>query len=141
MGAHDQAITAGQRAIALATASGDLVRQALANLNLGFAYLAWGDYRQAIDCFDQTMASLAGPARHERFGQVNLPAVTCRAWAPGAMLNSAASLRAGSSEKKRSRSPTGSLIPRASWWPCGGRVECRSAKAMFPERPPCSNGP
>src|SRR5262249_6469750 len=56
MAAQAQATPAGQRAIALATASGDLVRQALANLNLGFAYLAWGDYRQAIDCFDQTMA-------------------------------------------------------------------------------------
>src|SRR4029453_15678576 len=35
MGAIDQAIVAGQRALALATASGDVVLQALANLRLG----------------------------------------------------------------------------------------------------------
>jgi tetratricopeptide (TPR) repeat protein len=80
MGAHDQAIAAGQRALALATANGDIVLQALANLRLGYAYEAQGDYRWAIDCFGQTIASLDGPRRCERFGQVALPAVQSRAW-------------------------------------------------------------
>ena len=79
MGAYDQAIAAGQRALALATASGDVVLQALANQYLGMAYRAQGDYRRAIDCFRQTVASLDGARRHERFGQVFLPAVTSRA--------------------------------------------------------------
>ena len=43
MGAHDQAIAAGQRALALATAGGDVVLQALANQYLGIAY--WGPGR------------------------------------------------------------------------------------------------
>ena len=79
MGAYDQAIAAGQRALALATASGDVVLQALANQYLGLAYQAQGDYRRAIDCFRQTVASLDGARRHERFGQVILPAVISRA--------------------------------------------------------------
>ena len=50
---------------------------------LGVAYQAQGDYRRAIDCFGQTVASLDGARRHERFGQVFLPAVlsrACLAW-------------------------------------------------------------
>ena len=79
-GAYDQAIAAAQRALALATASGEVVLQALANLCLGRAYLAQGDYRRAIDCLGQTVTSLDGARRRERFGQVNLPAVSSRAW-------------------------------------------------------------
>ena len=80
MGAHDQAITAAQRALALATAGGDVVPQALANQYLGLAYGAQGDYRRAIDCFRQIVASFDGARRHERFGRVLLPAVASRAW-------------------------------------------------------------
>ena len=68
-----------QRALALATAGGEVVLQALANRYLGRAYQAQGDYRRAIDCFGQTVASLEGARRHERFGQVFLPAVFSRA--------------------------------------------------------------
>jgi tetratricopeptide (TPR) repeat protein len=77
--AYDQAIAAAQRALALATASGDVGLHALANLYLGRAYEAQGDYRRAIDCLRQTVASLEGAQRHERFGQVILPAVSSRA--------------------------------------------------------------
>jgi class 3 adenylate cyclase/tetratricopeptide (TPR) repeat protein len=79
-GAYDQAITAAQRALALATAGGEDVLHARANYYLGLAYHAQGDYRQAIDCLRQTVASLEGARRHERFGQVFLPAVASRAW-------------------------------------------------------------
>jgi class 3 adenylate cyclase/tetratricopeptide (TPR) repeat protein len=80
MGANDQAISAAQRALTLATASGDVVLQALANLRLGYAYQAQGAYRRAIDCLGQTVASLEGTRRHERFGMLYLPAVQSRAW-------------------------------------------------------------
>jgi tetratricopeptide (TPR) repeat protein len=80
MGTYDQAITTAQRALALATASGDGVLHALANLNLGLAYQPQGDYRQAIDCLRQTVAAFDGAWRCERFGQVILPAVQSRAW-------------------------------------------------------------
>jgi len=80
MGAHDQAIAAAQRAITLATASGEVVLPALANFYLGNTYYAQGDYRRAINCLKQTVAFLDGARRHERFGQVTFPAVHARAW-------------------------------------------------------------
>jgi tetratricopeptide (TPR) repeat protein len=78
--AYDQAIVAGQSALALTTASGQGVLHALANQYLGLAYHAQGDYRRAIDCLRQTVAALDGPQSRERFGQVNLPAVLSRTW-------------------------------------------------------------
>jgi tetratricopeptide (TPR) repeat protein len=79
MGAYDQTIAAAQRALVLATAGGEVVLQALANLYLGDAYRAQGDYRRAIDHLRQALASIEGMPRHERFGQVVLPAVSSRA--------------------------------------------------------------
>jgi len=79
MGAHDQAIAAGQRALTLAMASGEVVLQALANSFLGFAHWLQGDYHRAIDYLRQTVASLDGVRRRERFGHPLLPAVLCRA--------------------------------------------------------------
>jgi tetratricopeptide (TPR) repeat protein len=80
MGAHDQAIAAAQRALAPASAGGNVVLHALANLHLGRVYQAQGDYRQAIDCLGHTVASLAGARRRERFGLAALPAVNSRAF-------------------------------------------------------------
>jgi class 3 adenylate cyclase/tetratricopeptide (TPR) repeat protein len=80
MGAHDQAITAAQRALALATAGVDVGLHANANQQLGETYYTQGDYRRAIDCFGQTVTSLEGARRRERFGQVILLAVHARAW-------------------------------------------------------------
>ena len=80
MDAYDKAIAAGQRALALATASGEVVRQAQANQRLGFAYQAQGDYRRAIDCLRQSVAGFDGAQRREHFGQVILPAVLSRAY-------------------------------------------------------------
>ena len=72
MGAYDQAIAAAQRALAFATASGDVILHALTNQSLGDAYQAHGDYRQAIACFEQTMAFLDESRRYERFGELCL---------------------------------------------------------------------
>jgi class 3 adenylate cyclase/tetratricopeptide (TPR) repeat protein len=80
MGAYDQAIAAAQRALALATAGGDVVRCALANRYLGGAYLYQGDYRRAVDCLRQAVTFFDGSRRLERFGSVFLPAVTSRAY-------------------------------------------------------------
>jgi class 3 adenylate cyclase/tetratricopeptide (TPR) repeat protein len=80
IGAYDQAIAAVQRALALATADGDIVLHALANSFLSMSYQAQGDYRRAIDCCRQTLAFFEGARRRERFGQVFLPAVISRAY-------------------------------------------------------------
>jgi tetratricopeptide (TPR) repeat protein len=65
-GAHDQAIASGQRALALATASGAVVLHALANQYLGFTYHDQSDYRRAIDCFGQTVTFFDGAGHHKR---------------------------------------------------------------------------
>src|SRR5262249_8526102 len=59
-GVYDQAIAAGQRALALATASGDRGLQALANGYLGRTYESQGDYRRAITYFAQAVAFFDG---------------------------------------------------------------------------------
>jgi class 3 adenylate cyclase/tetratricopeptide (TPR) repeat protein len=79
-GAHDQAIAAAQRALALATANGDIVLRALANSYLGRAYHAQGDYRRAIDCLGLTVAFFDGARRYEGFGLLVLPAVLSRTY-------------------------------------------------------------
>ena len=78
-GTYDQSIATGQRVLALATADGDVVLQALANLRLGLPYGAQGDYPRAIDCLEQSLAFFEGARSRERFGQVHLPAVLSRA--------------------------------------------------------------
>jgi tetratricopeptide (TPR) repeat protein len=80
MSAHDQAIASGERALTLATASGEPVLHALAHNYLGLAYRTQGNYRQAIDGFRQSLRFFDGAPRRERFGQVTLPAVQSRAW-------------------------------------------------------------
>src|SRR5262249_24592497 len=78
MGDYDQAIAAGQRALALATTSGDVVLLTLMNQYLGYAYHAQGDYRRAIACLRQAVAFFDGVRRRERFGAAFLPAVSAR---------------------------------------------------------------
>jgi tetratricopeptide (TPR) repeat protein len=79
LGAHDQAVAAAQRALALTAAGGDGVLHALANLQLGRAYKEQGDYRRAIDCMRQIVMSLDEAGRHERLSHILLPAVNARA--------------------------------------------------------------
>jgi predicted ATPase len=80
MSVYDQAIAAAQRALALAMAGGNAVLEALANQFLGMASQAQGAYGRAIDCLGQTVASLEGAQRRERFGQAILPSVNSRAY-------------------------------------------------------------
>jgi class 3 adenylate cyclase/tetratricopeptide (TPR) repeat protein len=77
-GAYDQAITAGERALALAMTSGEVGLHALAKQYLGIAYEAQGDYRRAIDYLRQTVVSLEGVRPHEHGWQLILPPVISR---------------------------------------------------------------
>jgi tetratricopeptide (TPR) repeat protein len=63
MGVYDQSMAAAQRVLSLATVDGDTVLLALANMRLGIAYQAQGDYRRAIDCHGQTVAFFDGAPR------------------------------------------------------------------------------
>jgi tetratricopeptide (TPR) repeat protein len=78
MDEHDHAITAGQRALALATAGGAFDGQVVAQSHLGWAYHAIGDFRQALDLSRQAMALLTGELLSARFGRVAPPAITFR---------------------------------------------------------------
>jgi class 3 adenylate cyclase/tetratricopeptide (TPR) repeat protein len=78
LGVHEQAIAAGQRALILATASGDVGLHTLAHLRLGQAYCDQDDYRRAIDSLRQTVAFFDRAPPRERFGSPSLPAVVAR---------------------------------------------------------------
>jgi tetratricopeptide (TPR) repeat protein len=80
MGAPDQAIAAAPRALALATASGEVGLQALATAYLGRAYESQGDYRRSTAYYGQAAAFFDGARHRERFGQIIVPAVSYRAW-------------------------------------------------------------
>jgi tetratricopeptide (TPR) repeat protein len=76
--AYDQAIAAGERALVLASTSGDVVLHALANLRLGQGYHSQTEYRRVIDALGQAVAFFDGVPRRERFGLPNLPPVLAR---------------------------------------------------------------
>src|SRR5262249_16942865 len=80
VGQYTQAIASGQRALALAAASGESDTPILANNFLGLVYLVQGDYRQAMDACRRAMALLEGERRSERLGETVLPAVQSRTW-------------------------------------------------------------
>ena len=49
MGDYERGLADGQRALAIATASGDFALEMMATFNLGIYYNILGDYRQAVD--------------------------------------------------------------------------------------------
>jgi class 3 adenylate cyclase/tetratricopeptide (TPR) repeat protein len=77
-GDRDQAIMAGQRALAIAQEIGDLALQVRASFNLVRAYYALGNYRHALNFLRRTVTALEGAPVHERFGMVGLPSVVSR---------------------------------------------------------------
>jgi class 3 adenylate cyclase/tetratricopeptide (TPR) repeat protein len=76
---HAQAIATAQRALALATASGNVFVAALASQCMGFPLQAQGHYLQAIACYHHTAALLTGTWRYARQQEVAVPASFARA--------------------------------------------------------------
>jgi DNA-binding winged helix-turn-helix (wHTH) protein/tetratricopeptide (TPR) repeat protein len=74
MGAYDDAVAAAERALALAEARPDVAPRVLANLHLGIAFQAQGEYRRAIACLARNVAALDHARSHTRFGEL-VPAV------------------------------------------------------------------
>jgi tetratricopeptide (TPR) repeat protein len=52
----------------------------VANTYLGGVHHVQGEYQRAMDCCLRTVAALDAARRHERFGQLSLPAVLARTW-------------------------------------------------------------
>src|SRR5262245_3139769 len=73
VGDNDGALAAGQRAVALATALGDLplnVQMQLGiQMQLGQVYYILGDYARALDLLRQVVAALPGELAGDRFGE------------------------------------------------------------------------
>ena len=76
----DSAVETGQRALAIAQATGDFPLKVVASLRLGQAYLVLGDYRRARECFQRNIESLQGDLIGQRFGEAGLPSVLSRLW-------------------------------------------------------------
>ena len=74
----DRALTAGQRALAIATTLEDIGLTVTAQHYLGGIYRSLGDYRRAVECFQKNVASLHGALRQERFGLPGLASVFSR---------------------------------------------------------------
>ena len=79
-GPYDRAIPAGQHAMALAAASGDVGTHVYAHIGLAQAYCSQGNYGQAVDACRHALAALEGERLDEFFGLLRLPAVFVRTW-------------------------------------------------------------
>jgi tetratricopeptide (TPR) repeat protein len=79
-GDQDHAIETGQRALAIATATGDFALEVMATFFLGLPYIALGAYRQATHYHRRDVESLTPEWRHERLGESGLPAVFSRVY-------------------------------------------------------------
>jgi len=75
---QDRGLTAGKRALAIATALGEVGLTVAAQYYLGIVYDNLGDYRRAVECCQQNVAYLHGALCQERFGLPGLAAVFSR---------------------------------------------------------------
>ena len=77
---YDRAIAAGERALAIAAALGDVGLQAVTQCFLGQIYHFLGDYGRALDILRQNVASLEGELCREHFGLPVPASVYSRTW-------------------------------------------------------------
>jgi tetratricopeptide (TPR) repeat protein len=78
-GEYDQGLVLAQRALTLATSSGDRALEGTANWYLGGVFYYLSDYRQAIDFLSRAVLLLEGELRHTRLGQ-GLTSILSRAY-------------------------------------------------------------
>src|SRR5262249_36509593 len=71
MQAHEQALAYGQRAHAIATALGDVDLQMRVDLVMGQVYFDLGDYRQAMEHFQQMLTAPQGAPLEQSFGDLD----------------------------------------------------------------------
>ena len=78
MGDYERGLAYGQRALAIATASGDFALEMMATFNLGLYYNLLGNYRQAVHYHRKNAEALVGEWLYERLGEAGLPSVSSR---------------------------------------------------------------
>ena len=79
-GDYERGLAYGQRALGIATASGDFVLEMMATLNVGINYHIRGNYRLAAHYHRKNAEALVGAWLSERLGEASLPSVFCRLW-------------------------------------------------------------
>jgi class 3 adenylate cyclase/tetratricopeptide (TPR) repeat protein len=72
-GEYEQAVTACERAIAMARTLDDYGQEVVATNILGQAYYYLGNYPKAVEALRRNLVSLDSPVVRERFGAINLP--------------------------------------------------------------------
>jgi class 3 adenylate cyclase/tetratricopeptide (TPR) repeat protein len=72
-GEYGEAITADERAIAMARTLDDYGLEVMATLHLGWAYYGLGNYPEAIEALGRNLVPLDSPMVGERFGGIGLP--------------------------------------------------------------------
>jgi len=78
MGDYERGLAYGQRALAIATASGDFALEMMATFNLGIYYNVLGNYRQAVHYHRKNAEALVGEWLYEGFGDPSPPSVGSR---------------------------------------------------------------
>jgi class 3 adenylate cyclase/tetratricopeptide (TPR) repeat protein len=78
-GEHEQAVTACERAIAMARTLDDYSLEVVATNYLGFAYNCLGNYPKAVEALGRNLVPLDSPVARERFGGIGLPVAISRA--------------------------------------------------------------
>jgi class 3 adenylate cyclase/tetratricopeptide (TPR) repeat protein len=79
-GAHDRAIKAAERDLAVAASFGNFAMRVASSCRIAQAHHATGDYRRATDLFRQIVGSLHGDLVHDHLGMAALPSVWARSW-------------------------------------------------------------
>jgi tetratricopeptide (TPR) repeat protein len=77
---EDRAVEFGQRALTIATASGDFALEMMATFNLGLYYNLLGNYRQAVHYHRKNAEALVDAWLHISLGGAGLLSVSSRFW-------------------------------------------------------------
>src|SRR5215471_1163925 len=128
VGEPDRALTAGERALAIATTLAERDLTVVAQHYLGGVYRSLGDYRRAVACFQTNVAYLDGALRHEHLGLPGLAAVFARSHLVvalaecGAFAEARAPAEEGVQIAEASKHPYSRVM---AWWAVGFRALCQ----------------
>jgi predicted ATPase len=102
-GAHEQAVTAFERAIGMARTLDDYGLEVVATLYLGLAYYCLGNYRKAVEALTRNLVPSDSPVVHERFGAIGFPFATSRTVLALALAERGSSSKPSPDARRRSR--------------------------------------
>ena len=141
MGAYDQALATAQRALALATAGGNTVMQAIVNEYIGVTYRPGGTIVGRSTTSSRPWCRSMGRGAARVSAGFFSPLCSRMLTSLGPMPSWGCSPRAGSSGRKGSELPRWLVSLEASWLPRGGSECYSSAKATCRGVSACLNGP